>query len=680
MKRRLILIMSICVLLFTNVARSEIKFAGSTLWTDPRDVTVKDGIAYCSYMNGLFIIDVSKPESPSFVSKLFMAGEGRGLTLKNDLVYLADGSAGLRIIDVSDRSSAEIISTYDTPGIALDVFVDENTAYVADDSSGIQIIDVGDPGNPKLITQYDTPGYTQSIFINNNYAYVSDGFSLLILDIGNFEKIAKISEISRKGYEGRIYYGENKYSDAPYIFIDHNVNEKGWVVGAVVVGDYVYVVDGSSFIWFVNIKDLSNPKIKNMYKISSPNAIISDRNTLYIGYGNPGASAGILTLNTSKPDTPDFVQKVESNSDVLSLDLKNRYLYEISGGYRSTSELEIFNNEDSPNLIPMGKYENPCYPGDISISGNYVFTANGESGIFISDFGDFDNPKSLSNITFEDYLKEDIFYYEANNVFVSGGYLYSVISLHEYDCGTWPNLVCIDISNIKEPVKLGICEVDESCGWSSAYSMHVKDNLAFIPYINSPRDSSGLAIIDVENRHNPVLVSKLSVNGRPLDILVEGDYAYITNGDSAFEIIDISDPANPYIVSEMGVEGEPFSIAKRDSLVYISAGYSIELVNVSNVKEPEILRLFDSIGLSKSPNHSIYIESLDIYENTLYLSLNGFGSINESSYLLKLDISDPIYPEILEEYKIAGSIEKVAVFDNNILLGARSSLIMLQED
>jgi len=317
---------------------------------------------------------------------------------------------------------------------------------------------------------------------------------------------------------------------------------------------------------------------------------------------------------------------------------------------------------------------------DIYVSGKYIFTANGGSGIFITDYTDPANPKTLLNITFDEYLNEDIFYYQVNSVFVLGSCLYSVISLHEYDCGTWPNIVCIDITNIEKPEKLGTCKVDESCGGSSAYSIYVKYNLAFIPFIDSPFDSSGLTIIDVENPNNPVPVSKLNVKGRPLDILVQGDYAYIANGESAFEIIDISDPANPYINSRMDVEGNPYSIAKKDSFVFLAAGYSIELINVLNVKDATILKLFESSDFSKTLSYSIYIESLDISDNFLFVSLNSFGNMNEPSYLSKIDISDPLKPKDIERYKVKNAMEKIAVNEDHIILGTESSLIILEDD
>ena len=52
----------------------KIEYVGSELWTRAFDLEVREGYAYCSFLNGLGVLDVTDKANPRLVSKLFLGG------------------------------------------------------------------------------------------------------------------------------------------------------------------------------------------------------------------------------------------------------------------------------------------------------------------------------------------------------------------------------------------------------------------------------------------------------------------------------------------------------------------------------------------------------------------------------------------------------------------------------
>ena len=115
------------------------------------------------------IFDVSDPANPSFVSRFYLEGEGKGIFVKDNYAYLADDFNGLVIFDVSNPTNPDSVSSYNTSGGVEDVFIQDSIAYVAAGSRGLHIINVKDPANPSFISEYGTHVYC--VFVQDTLAY-----------------------------------------------------------------------------------------------------------------------------------------------------------------------------------------------------------------------------------------------------------------------------------------------------------------------------------------------------------------------------------------------------------------------------------------------------------------------------------------------------------------------------
>lgn len=143
-----------------------------------------DGLAYCTYVllcgadvvgTGVEVID---PETEKTLSKNdILNGWAEGIFVKEDLVYVANGSYGLAIIDAQDKSGLRAIAIIDTAGYANSVFVYKDYAYVADGGQGLAIIDVADPYRPKLRFSIASDGYVSDVWVEGDYIYIASGDS-----------------------------------------------------------------------------------------------------------------------------------------------------------------------------------------------------------------------------------------------------------------------------------------------------------------------------------------------------------------------------------------------------------------------------------------------------------------------------------------------------------------------
>jgi hypothetical protein len=138
---------------------------------------------------GMVILDVSKPEQPSFISS---ANDGRigmtlyGIEMAGTHVYtVGDNFLGLAIFDISDPSAPKMAAEVDLPAFPCAVAVSDRYAFVADDTQGLQIVDISNPSAPFVAGAYIPAGDPdcRDIEVSGSYAFVADDtLGLLILD------------------------------------------------------------------------------------------------------------------------------------------------------------------------------------------------------------------------------------------------------------------------------------------------------------------------------------------------------------------------------------------------------------------------------------------------------------------------------------------------------------------
>ena len=242
--------------LFSGSQVNEIQYVDSELWTRAFDMTVREGYAYCSFLNGLGILDVTDKANPRLVSKLFLGG-GFGIDVHESHAFVAAGSKGLQVIDVSEPLSPRIAGVLQTPGEAKDLVVRDGYAFIAHGPTGLLIADISDPRRPLVAGSLDTPGSAEAIVLDGGFAYIADASGGL--------QVIDVSDPSRPVLAGTF--------DTPDIAEEVAVS-----------GNHAYVADGSSGLQVIDISDPSSPRLESSFPTGGYAKGIAIRgNTAYVG-------------------------------------------------------------------------------------------------------------------------------------------------------------------------------------------------------------------------------------------------------------------------------------------------------------------------------------------------------------------------------------------------------------
>lgn len=142
---------------------------------------------------GLYIFDISNPESPVFISRFAsLNAKGNDVSVQGNYAYVADGLGGMEVIDVSDVNNPFIAGYVYTPDGSTAIDVDGNYAYVANYIlGGVQVADISFPASPFIAGYYQPSGvFALGVTIHGSNAYIADGIAgfqiydnLLITDI-----------------------------------------------------------------------------------------------------------------------------------------------------------------------------------------------------------------------------------------------------------------------------------------------------------------------------------------------------------------------------------------------------------------------------------------------------------------------------------------------------------------
>lgn len=120
-------------------------------WQAPTDsaygVKIVGDTAFVAYTTeGLRILDVSNPASPSSLGSYDTDDVVWGVGVEGSYAAIADGETGTHILFVDDLTDPTLVSTLPTDGLDFDVEVHDGLVVIADIYNGVKVVDIADPG------------------------------------------------------------------------------------------------------------------------------------------------------------------------------------------------------------------------------------------------------------------------------------------------------------------------------------------------------------------------------------------------------------------------------------------------------------------------------------------------------------------------------------------------------
>jgi parallel beta-helix repeat protein len=166
---------------------------GSLVTPNAQCVDAAGDYAVGGTCSGIYVVDVSNPNSPSLGSVFNPDGRMgcvQDVVLSEGIAYVVD-ELGLWLVDLSNPLAPTEMFFMDFQGEAhhctWGVDVVGHTAYVAQQDEGLHIVDVSDPYKPLLRGTYSSPTMESAneVVVEGGFAYVLDVGHLEVVDISN---------------------------------------------------------------------------------------------------------------------------------------------------------------------------------------------------------------------------------------------------------------------------------------------------------------------------------------------------------------------------------------------------------------------------------------------------------------------------------------------------------------
>ena len=161
--------------------------------------------------------------------------------------------------------------------------------------------------------------------------------------------------------------------------------------------------------------------------------------------------------------------------------------------------------------------------------------------------------------------------------------------------------------------------------WGTVSGIDVEGNLAVIA-----SGWTGLRMVWIEDPNQPVEIGKIELPGQAIEVVVQGDYAYVATvqGDG-FTIINIANPEQPFVVGTLPVSSRNVTVSGNYAYLIVSG--VLRVIDISNPSQP--------------------VQVGTLVAGSLYnLAVNGDYVYAVDGSLYVIDVSEPDSPFVVNSY------------------------------
>lgn len=587
------------------------------------------------------------------LGQLSTAGLAYDVCVRNNLAYVAVGSAGLQIIDVTNQASPLLVGSYNTTGFARQVDLAGNYALVAADTAGLVILDVTTPSSIKFTSSYLLSQPVTRAVVANNLAFIANNNEAVfdVVTIGP-KPVSVIGTNYTIGRSITDFYAVNNT-----VFINHlglgmtvadattlpKITAFTTLANAKAIttlGNFAYVAADTAGLQILDITQANNPQPVGSFSIPGGNAlgIFIDMTHVYVAAGSAGLyiidvntpaspqllsnfttpgiaknvfvlanlayvsadTAGVVLLDITNPKSPVFqtVYNTQGHAEAVYAIILNTQiataLYDqlayVADGEQGLQVLYVKNTVPPASFQYFGNYTGTGYTYGVFQQNSLVCIAANDQGLGIIDVSDPNNPR-----LFGSYATLN-----ATDVAMFGNTVYMTDKTQ--------GLYVFDISSVSYPKLLGIFETP---GTALRFSytgsrVYVADN------------SAGLQIIDA-----PFWESRLPKPTTVIQIAGNNNYAYVSTVEKILNIVGIGVNSTLGIVSTYNLQSSVRDIEVAPAYVYLTEGpMGIEIVDVNDPTNPRLATQYNS-SLTNARGFQVYNNTLFIADDVAGLKILG---------------------------------------------------------
>ncbi len=630
-------------------------------------LVVKDNLLYANSGGYLLILDISNPNQPSLLGSV--NAQGWHLAVSDSFAYVTNWGCYLRIVDISNPSNPYLRgSTYFTGDeLPTNLTVQGKTVYAnGRQMDGFSMIDVADPDQPQSylyslekrvsdLTVYDTLLFVSTMddsflvysvsnrfspiriavmpltqtgiieaVVYDNIVYATEKRGLYSIDISN-----PAMPVERDYYSSNNlthYYGYVRCDSGMLITDVHSGmmlieaenpdslkqisyfatgNENADIK---VINNLAFVASGLSGMWILDISNQYEPKeIANVNTGSYARAIDVQDDFAYVicrnDYISNDTARGMYIINCQNINRPNissrFVGMIKSFNAGVWVPNTIDYIHDkvlitqsING---CDSVLEIIDVSNSTFPFSLGVYEDNILAKNVIANDSIIYLGSNDKGVAIINYI---NPSSP-------YLIKRLFPYTWINYLAQND---SMLFILEDD-----SLYILDNVNGSNPQIVSFLRL-------SGNRIVVENNFAYITYPFSDTTSANIAILNINNPVNPLLIgyfrnlpcSSMDVKNQIM-VLGAAEEIWLVKNNLIIDIpYNISSNPNQFILYQN--YPNPFNNNTSIGFFLQKSGYiKLELFNVLGQKVKTIFS-----GFKNSGYHNLNINFLN-YSSGVYI-------------------------------------------------------------
>ncbi|MBC8163905.1 MAG: PKD domain-containing protein, partial [Roseiflexaceae bacterium] len=502
---------------------------------------------------------VPKTAQTSFQSSI--GGGVPTVAASGNYAYIGEGAAFV-VVDVSNPAAPRRVARLQTAEMVQAIRIVGQRAYITVDRAGLLIVDIASPTAPVIVGRISEPESLGSpvgasfydVQVAGSVAYVASSSAFLVFDVSNPAAPRLLSRVNGESYD------------------------------LAVQGDRVYVAQGFNGVGVFDVSDPANP-------VTIP------------GYYN-GPALGVQVIDGTIYQTSQSRLLVFDGASSWASEDLGRVKDVVVAGDRAyvthyTGKVTIFGLSAISSPVLLGSIETPGESWDVQAVGNWLYIADGENGLLITDAT---TPSTVTTIG--RYAA-----WGANDVAVAGRYAYVAAT---------SGLRAIDLENSAQPREVGAAATG-----APAVNLKLAGQRAYVVTERLDSEagvsSSRLELFDISNPSTPVALGSIDLYRRsPLAIV--GNHVYVA-GEGGLSAIDVSDPNAPVAIA--------LPAAVRLDWIYDIASDGTKLYVLYNkVNEGRRLAILDASALVPVLQSDISGNGRLIALSGNYAYLSGYGPTN----------------------------------------------------
>ncbi|MFQ6609456.1 MAG: hypothetical protein ACE5D7_01520 [Fidelibacterota bacterium] len=214
---------------------------------------------------------------------------------------------------------------------------------------------------------------------------------------------------------------------------------------------------------------------------------------------------------------------------------------------------------------------------DVEIAGNIMMIPGGLGGTAIFNVIDPLSPVQISSISIPEF--------EYNRA-----YNWEIKGQVAYGSGRADGMVVISLSSHSNPYIISYL------GASDPYSYeHLRANNTTLLV---SAHSGGVLFYDITNHHEPEFMSQVTTDNAWATAL-NGNLAYVADGDAGVSVIDFQDPENPSLLTTVGTSGAAKDVRIQNGRLFVAVGNSgVDLFDINEPEMPQFITNYNTTGFA----------------------------------------------------------------------------------